>query len=108
MRVYLDICSIKRPYDDQAQTRIMLETAAVLVVLQAAEEGRVTLLRSIAHDIENSQNPDHRRATAVRGVARIDWTDGKDNPIGGSTYKDANEGGHPWIRCFSPGMGRRS
>lgn len=30
MRVYLDICSFKRPFDDQSQPRIHLEAEAVL------------------------------------------------------------------------------
>lgn len=33
MRVYLDICCLKRPFDDQSQPRIHLEAEAVLALL---------------------------------------------------------------------------
>lgn len=67
MRIYLDICCIKRPWDDQTQPRIAAETAAVLSVLQGVRPG-TAFVRSLAHDLENSVNPDPRRAKAV-----ADW-----------------------------------
>jgi predicted nucleic acid-binding protein len=63
--IYLDMCSLKRPFDDQTQPRIALETAAVLAILQAVADGRVKPVRSLAHQLENSRNPDSRRAGAV-------------------------------------------
>lgn len=68
MKVYLDICCLKRPFDDQSQARIALETAAVLSVLRAIELGVHTGVRSPSHDFENAANPDARRAQAV-----ADW-----------------------------------
>jgi hypothetical protein len=35
MRLYLDICCLKRPFDDQAQPRVRIETEAVLGLLAA-------------------------------------------------------------------------
>ncbi len=66
MVVYLDICCLKRPFDDQAQPRIRLEAEAVLGLL-ASDAARVTFVRSIAHDLENDQNPLAWRAERVRG-----------------------------------------
>ena len=57
MRVYLDICSIQRPLDDQSQVRIRTETEAILGILDLAQAGRITLLSSAAHLIETRQNP---------------------------------------------------
>ena len=37
MRIYLDLCAIQRPLDDQAQLRIRAEAEAVLSVLRRAE-----------------------------------------------------------------------
>lgn len=37
----------------------------MLVILQATTEGRIQAIRSLAHDLENSRNPDARRARAV-------------------------------------------
>jgi len=34
MRVYLDVCCLNRPFDDQSQPRVRLETQAVLLVLE--------------------------------------------------------------------------
>ena len=46
MTVYLDTCSIQRPFDDQSQTRIVLEAEAVLGVIDRIEIGEVELLSS--------------------------------------------------------------
>ena len=39
MKVYLDACCLNRPYDDQTQDRIHLESEAVLTVLKHIEAG---------------------------------------------------------------------
>lgn len=57
MDVYLDMCCLKRPFDDQLQERIRIETEIVLGVVSAFEAGQLALLRSPAHDLENRQNP---------------------------------------------------
>ena len=56
MRIYLDMCCLKRPFDDQSQPRIRLETEAVLSLL-AAESATVDFIRSAALRLENRQNP---------------------------------------------------
>lgn len=66
MILYLDICCLKRPFDDQAQARVRIEAEAVLGLL-AADPSRVTFVRSAAHDLENDQNPLAWRAERVRG-----------------------------------------
>lgn len=71
MRIYLDMCCLKRPFDDQSQPRIRLETEAVLSLL-AAESATVDFIRSAALRLENRQNPIILRA------ARVDmWLDQK-------------------------------
>ena len=71
MVLYLDICCLKRPFDDQAQPRIRLETEAVLTLL-AADVSRISFVRSVAHDLENDQNPIAWRAERVRSwLARL-------------------------------------
>lgn len=65
MRLYLDICCLKRPFDDQAQPRVRIETEAALGLL-AEDASRVTFLRSVAHDLENDQKPLAWRAERVR------------------------------------------
>jgi hypothetical protein len=65
MRVYLDMCCLKRPFDDQSHPRIHLESEAVLALL-GAPEGKVEFLRGAALDLENDQNPLVQRAARVR------------------------------------------
>jgi hypothetical protein len=57
VRVYLDTSVLNRPYDDQAQPRIMLETAALVGILKMIEEGELDMVRSAVLDYENSRNP---------------------------------------------------
>lgn len=67
VRIYLDICALKRPFDDQTQPRIRLEADAVLELLAAPPE-RLTFVHASAHDLENAQNPLVSRAGRV-----ADW-----------------------------------
>lgn len=57
-KVYLDMNIYNRPFDDQAQVRIRIETIAVFSVLQRIKEGGLRLLWSFILDYENSLNPD--------------------------------------------------
>ena len=43
MLVYLDTCCLNRPYDDQSQPRIQLESAAVLSIMEQVSSGRIHL-----------------------------------------------------------------
>ncbi len=66
MRLYLDICAIQRPLDDQSQPRVRLEAEAVIVLIELCEAGQLQLVGSAAHEIENAQNPyPDRRAHAA-------------------------------------------
>ena len=70
-RAYLDMCSLKRPFDDQRQPRVRAEASAVAQIIAQAEAGEIDLVRSPAHLVENDANPreDRRLATAL-------WIDG--------------------------------
>jgi len=56
-KIYLDMNIYNRPFDDQAQVRIRLETIAVFSILQRIKEGELQLLWSFVLDYENSLNP---------------------------------------------------
>lgn len=66
MRLYLDLCCFNRPYDDQSQTRIRLETEAKLVIQQKIRGGECELLWSSSLDFENSRNPFEEHMYAIR------------------------------------------
>lgn len=70
-RVYLDMCSLKRPFDDQRHPRVREEATAVAAIIARAEAGEIALVRSAAHLVENDANPreDRRLAAAL-------WIDG--------------------------------
>lgn len=56
MRVYLDNCSYNRPYDDQSQMRIYLETQAKLHIQDMIRQEQIELVTSYILDFENSNN----------------------------------------------------
>jgi len=64
VRAYLDLCALKRPFDDQSQPRIRLEADAVLELLAAPPE-RLGFVHGAAQDLENDQNPVGWRAARV-------------------------------------------
>ena len=61
MRVYLDMCCLKRPFDDQSDARIQLESLAVDTILQMCGAGQHELVTSDALRFENSRNPNAQR-----------------------------------------------
>lgn len=57
MKIYVDTSAYNRPFDDQTQPRIRLETHALLVVLRLVEAEAVELVSSSVLQYENSRNP---------------------------------------------------
>ena len=62
--VYLDMCCFNRPYDDQTQPRIRLETEAKILIQESIHSGRCKLVWSAILDFECSKNPfpEHKQA----------------------------------------------
>lgn len=50
-RVYLDTSTYSRPFDDQTQPKIFLETQAVIISLQMVEVKAVELISSSVLDL---------------------------------------------------------
>ena len=65
MRVYLDNCSYNRPYDDQSQMRIHLETQAKLYIQEMIKHNQIELVTSYVLDFENSNNRSIQKKTAI-------------------------------------------
>ena len=57
MKIYLDNCCFNRPFDDQSQIRIRIETEAKLNIQQDIRSGKIQLVWSYVLDYENSKNP---------------------------------------------------
>jgi predicted nucleic acid-binding protein len=64
MRIYLDMCCFNRPYDDQTQGRIRLETEAKVLLQQKIKNAQCDLVWSATLDFECGNNPyeEHRHA----------------------------------------------
>ncbi len=60
-QVYLDVCALNRPFDDQSQMRIRLETDAVLLILSHVRAQTIRMVVSPVHLKEVSANPDLSR-----------------------------------------------
>ncbi len=71
MVIYLDTCSIQRPFDDQTQLRIALESQAVLAIIEQIERGGMELLSSEASLLETENNPHPRRREFARDVLSL-------------------------------------
>jgi predicted nucleic acid-binding protein len=57
MRVYLDNCCFNRPFDNQNNIFVRLETEAKLWIQESIRSGFLELVWSYILDLENSENP---------------------------------------------------
>src|SRR5437773_5838878 len=57
MKIYLDLCCLNRPFDDQSQARVSLESQAVVLILEKVDRGEHSLCNSAALVVENSLCP---------------------------------------------------
>ena len=72
MRLYLDTCCLQRPFDDQTQARIRVETESFFAILATVQDGTHSLLTSEALEFEVRQVPDagrRRRILAILDLA---------------------------------------
>ena len=70
MKLYLDNCCFNRPFDDQTQLKIHLETQAKLAVQDMILNGKHSLVWSYMLEYENSCNPFEIRHDSI-----IKWKD---------------------------------
>jgi predicted nucleic acid-binding protein len=60
-----------RPFDDQSQMRIRLETTAITMIFALIEQGVFSACWSFVLDYENSRNPFAERRTLVQHLAQV-------------------------------------
>ncbi|MGL6096160.1 MAG: PIN domain-containing protein [Fimbriiglobus sp.] len=71
MVLYLDVCCLQRPFDDQSQMRVRLEAEATIAFLSLCDAGGAELVSSDAIEYETAHNPNPIRREYVRtSVAR--------------------------------------
>ena len=67
--IYLDVCCLNRPFDDQNQPRIRLESEAILIILAQCEQRQWEWVGSEVLTLEISKTPDPERRRRVQLLA---------------------------------------
>jgi len=67
IKIYLDNCAYNRPFDDQTQIKIALETEAKKHIQQLIVEKNIDLVYSYINRLENDDNPFTTRKNAING-----------------------------------------
>jgi hypothetical protein len=65
LRIYLDNCTFNRPFDNQLQMKIRLETEAKLYIQSGIREKKYTLVWSYILDFENDGNPYEEKRKSI-------------------------------------------
>ena len=65
LKIYLDNCSYNRPFDDQSQMKIRLETEAKLYIQSGIRAKKYSMVWSYMLDVENSVSPYDEKRNAV-------------------------------------------
>ena len=75
VKIYMDVCCLNRPFDDQTQDRIRLESEAVATILNQIDRGKWIWIGSQALWIEINRMKDNDRKVKVlklfAGVSRM-------------------------------------
>ena len=66
MKIYLDVCCLNRPFDDQTQDRIHLEAEAILSILNYSRTAGWSVIGSDVIDFEISRIPDLDKRVMVQ------------------------------------------
>ena len=70
IKVYLDNCTYNRPFDDQSQIRISLESQAKLYIQRLIINKELNLVYSYMSLFENSENPNPEHRNSIRDFFR--------------------------------------
>lgn len=74
MKIYLDNCCYNRPFDDQTQERIHLESEAILTVLQRGQSGIYTIVGSDVLQLEIERMHDVVKKQQVTDLYKVSDT----------------------------------
>jgi len=72
--IYLDVCCLNRPFDDQSQDRIRLESEAVILILEHCYRGEWHWLSSQFVQLEVSKSPNQVRRERVQRIVEFAHT----------------------------------
>jgi len=71
MKIYLDLCVYNRPFDDQSQPRILIETIQSLFLLEKAVNKEIALINSFVLEEENRRNPFIHRKDKIEDLLNL-------------------------------------
>ena len=71
IRVYLDNCAYNRPYDDQNDISIRLESEAKLFIQEEIKDNRIDLVWSSMNNYENNDNPSPEKRERIAAWKKI-------------------------------------
>lgn len=71
MKIYLDACCLSRPFDDQSQQKVYLESQAILFILSKCRRRELELIGSEAIDFETGQITSEDKCRKVRLLAEL-------------------------------------
>ena len=71
MKIYMDVCCYNRPFDDQSQDRIQIESNAVLMILNLCQIGKCLIYGSDAIRYEIMNNKDDIKRQKVEKLYSI-------------------------------------
>ena len=69
MKIYLDTCCLNRPFDDQSQERIRLESEALVIIFERIAQKQWAWLGSQALKIEIDRAPDIDQKSRMKRIA---------------------------------------
>lgn len=75
----MDNCCFNRPFDDQGQVKIRIETEAVLYIQQKLIEDKIDLVWSYMLDYENNFNPFPERRISIESWKEYSQIDIKES-----------------------------
>ena len=71
MIIYLDNCCYNRPFDDQTQERIHLESETILTILKMGQMKRVIIVGSEILELEINRMPDENKKRKVLDLYQV-------------------------------------
>lgn len=74
MNIYLDNCCYNRPFDDQTQERIHLESEAILAILQQSQSGKYKIIGSDVLELEIERMHDIVKKQRVKDLYKVSNT----------------------------------
>jgi predicted nucleic acid-binding protein len=68
VKVYFDLCVYNRPFDDQTQPRIMMESLGVVTIMALIGGKQIRSINSFVLDYENRKNPKSENRSFIENL----------------------------------------